>query len=150
MGKRDDDEDEFEKMMEQLGVKPAPKAARPARNQPAPPSVVEDVDFEAAMRELPDRPAGKSREGAKPVASQEAPGAKAAPAENPRARDPARYAPSAEEVATFLDAVEGGPVDTGADRGDAAAAPRAGTPDVGELLRRLRRGQLDPDALLDL
>ncbi|MFO0747007.1 MAG: Smr/MutS family protein [Myxococcota bacterium] len=137
------DEEEFERAMEGLGVKPAPRPGRNRRGLEAP-TVVEDIDFEAAMRELPDGRAARATTPA-PVetgtASETPKGeARAAPEE------PARYAATAEERAAFLAAV--GAVT--APKEGAASPAKVAPFDAEALVRRIRRGQVEPDASLDL
>jgi len=148
MAKRSDD-DEFERAMMMLDVKPSEKKKRPGK-EPAAPEVVEDVDFDAAMRALPDGRVPK----AAPVKDAKHDGAPAAPAERVTASD-ARYAATAEEAAEFLTAMAGDISPIAAGRQGGVAAPEGttkvvGSVDVEALRRKIGRGQLEPDAVLDL
>lgn len=147
------DDDEFERAMEGLGAK-ASRPARAGKRASAPPAVIEDIDFEAAMREIPD---GKSGRVAAAVAgSSPAPmattstsptagvaGAKSAAA---GARPASRYEATADEKAAFLEAVGG----VAAPKEGGAVGSTEPAIDVDALVRRVRRGQIEPDASLDL
>lgn len=146
---RPGDDDEFERAMAGLGVKRT-QPARPGRKGPIAPSVVEDIDFEAAMRELPDGRAPKAAPGAAAGSGEATAGKTALPAATragvgPKVEDAPRYAATAEEKQAFLAAV--GAVAIPKEEARRAVLPAF---DAEALLRRLRRGQVEPDASLDL
>lgn len=139
MAKRTD-EDEFERAMMMLDVKPAEKAKKRSGKEAAGPEVVEDVDFEAAMRALPD-----GRAKAPPPKAKAAAEVNAAPEKRPAKE--VRYAATEEEAAEFLEAMAHVRAPKPASESTTTVV---GSPDVEALARRIGRGQLEPDASIDL
>lgn len=105
----------------------------------------EDIDFDRLMRELPDGKASRSRVA--PRAEAPAPAAATPTA----ARVPDRHAATPEERAAFLAAMSLAEPPRTRDPAPRDPAPRTiGAPDVDHLVKRLRRGEIEPDATLDL
>lgn len=146
-----DDEDLFELAMDTLGTKRGARAAaRPMKPRPEGVTVTEDVDFEAVMRSSK----GPAMDLAKVAPVKQVPGASdAAQAgdgmpEVPKPLDRSRYVASEREAQEFAEAMLGlgsPPVD----RREAATTTRA-NPATEDLARRLKRGEIESDAVLDL
>jgi DNA-nicking Smr family endonuclease len=146
-----DDKELFELAMDTLGTKRGARAApRPTKPRPEGVTVTEDVDFEALMRSSK----GPAKDLSK-VQAAKATGvtAEGAPAEGAREVvaapiDRSRYAATAQEAQEFAEAMRG----MGApppERLEAGTGGRAATP-AEDLARRLKRGDVEADAVLDL
>ncbi len=148
-----DDEEIFERAMEQLGTKRDRKReVRPKKDGPRGVTVTEELDFDAIMREG-HAPARELRDEAPGRGGEVGRSPARAPIEAPSPPSPVerkRYAPSPEEAQAFLDAMS---------RIDAIPPERAEEPasetsrrrdEVSDLARRLKRGEVESEAVLDL
>lgn len=145
-----DDEELFEHAMETLGTKQGGRAApRPARPRPAGVTVTEDLDFDALMRdgrgpatELATKKV-RTRDD-DPIAAPNAPAATPATAPPPASR--ARYVATEAESREFIAAMR----ELQSVPGKEPATPRGARPPADDLGRLLKRGEVEPDAVLDL
>lgn len=143
-----DDEELFEHAMETLGTKQGGRAApRPSKPRPAGVTVTEDLDFDALMREgrgpATEIATKKVRtrdeaEDAAPIV----PAATAPPPPSTRSRYLATEAESREFIAAMRE-LQSVP-------GKDPATPRGARPPADDLGRLLKRGEVEPEAVLDL
>lgn len=153
------DEDLFEAAMETLGTKRTSRAeARPTKARPEGVTVTEDVDFDALMRgskgpakdlsKVPPTKVIAAITGAEGGGDGSAGATSATGEAKVPVVDRSRYAATAQEANEFAAAMQGlgSPP---ADRLESVGAARAMTP-AEDLARRLKRGDVESDAVLDL
>ncbi|MCC6623522.1 MAG: Smr/MutS family protein [Deltaproteobacteria bacterium] len=104
----------------------------------------DDIDFDRLMRELPDGKASRAKPRP-PAPEREAPASGTAP---PTKVD--RHAATAQERDEFLAAMSGLKPPAPTRDAPSAPPPTVGAPDAEALFKRLRRGELESDATLDL
>lgn len=150
-----DDDETFELAMRNLGIKPSARATRPKKKgeaEGAGVTVSEDLDFDALMREGRG-PASELRAtpGAKKgvaAVAPEAPTPTGGRDASPRAVERSRHAATPEEAREFLAAMAA--LDPPAVNDREPATPRPAAANESDLGRRLKRGDVEVDAVLDL
>jgi len=149
-----DDDETFELAMRNLGIKPSARARvkKQGGAEGAGVTVSEDIDFDALMREGRG-PASEIRAtpGAKQGTAADAPEApitSASSGATPRAVERSRHAVTPEEAREFLSAMAELATPPVSER--EPVAPRTPVASEGDLGRRLKRGDVEVDAVLDL
>lgn len=150
----DDDAELFEHAMAQLGTKRSARAApRPKRSRPEGVTVTAELDFDALMREghgpAEDLEARGARRDGEAGVERAEPGWRAPIEEPERIGDTRRYQATEAEAEEFLEAMADlGTPPTSEPEPDPGPAHEAGRPP--DLARRLRRGEVESEAVLDL
>jgi len=145
-----DDEELFEAAMDTLGTKRGARAwTRPLKQRPEGVTVTEDVDFDALMRGSKGPAIDLSKVPPTKTITPLGGNVEAAPiVEQKVSVDRSRYAATAQEAGEFAAAMQGlgSPP---ADRLESVGVTR-GTSPADDLARRLKRGDVESDAVLDL